>query len=137
MSNIKIISFNQPYEVKEILNGRIEIIRMISSVISRATFEPGWRWSTSLKFIDKTDSCLRHHFQYHVSGVLKIRMDNGKEITCKPGDFLDIPPGHDAWVEGNEPVVVIDFQDLFDSQYIMNSLMEFHHVGGKTGALTD
>jgi hypothetical protein len=60
----------------------------------------------------KTKSCEAPHFQYHVSGVLKILMDDGTEIECKPGDVSLLPSGHDAWVVGNEPVVVVDWHGM-------------------------
>jgi hypothetical protein len=41
-------------------------------------------------------------------------MDDGTEMTSTAGDVLNIPSGHDAWVVGNEPVVVIDFQGMVD-----------------------
>jgi quercetin dioxygenase-like cupin family protein len=52
------------------------------------------------------------HFGYQLSGTLVTRMDDGSETTSKAGDVLNIPPGHDAWVAGNEPVVVLDFQGM-------------------------
>ena len=61
-----------------------------------------------------TNSCEAPHFQYHVSGVLRIRMDDGTEFDCKPGDVSLLPSGHDAWVVGDEPAVVVDFQGMLD-----------------------
>jgi quercetin dioxygenase-like cupin family protein len=80
----------------------------------RAVFEPGWRWSTSVKPLVNTKSCEAPHFQYHISGTLKIVMDDGTEKECKAGDVSLLPSGHDAWVVGNEPVVVVDFQGMVD-----------------------
>jgi hypothetical protein len=54
------------------------------------------------------------HFQYHVSGVLRILMDDGTEFDCRAGDVSLLPSGHDAWVIGNEPAVVVDFQGMID-----------------------
>ncbi len=54
------------------------------------------------------------NFQYHVSGVLKVLMDDGTELECKPGDVSVLPSGHDAWVVGDEPAVVVDCQGMFD-----------------------
>jgi uncharacterized cupin superfamily protein len=45
---------------------------------------------------------------YHVSGVRRVRMDDGTEFDCKPGDISMLPSGHDAWVVGNKPAVVVD-----------------------------
>ena len=83
-------------------------------MVGRAVFQPGWKWSESLKPIAKTESCEAPHFQYHVSGTIRVRMDDGTERDLKPGDVSLLPSGHDAWVVGNEPVVVVDFQGMRD-----------------------
>ncbi len=70
------------------------------------------RWATSLQPQAKTKRCEAPHFQYHVSGALRIRMDGGTQLDCKPGDVSLPPSGDDAWVVGNEPAVVIDFQGM-------------------------
>jgi hypothetical protein len=106
--------FENPDEVREFPKGRLELIKVGDATVGRATFQPGWRWSTSLQPIAKTKSCLAPHFQYHVSGVLRVRMDDGTEIDCHPGDVSRLPPGHDGWVVGSEPVVIIDFQGMVD-----------------------
>ena len=80
----------------------------------RAIFEPGWRWSTSVQPIAKTKSCDAPHFQYHVAGVLRVKMDDGTEFDCRPGDVSLLPSGHDAWVVGDEPAIVVDFQGMID-----------------------
>jgi hypothetical protein len=107
-------SFMKPDEVREFPKGRVEIIKIGGATIGRAIFEPGWRWATSVQPIAKTKSCEAPHFQYHVSGVIKVRMDDGTEFECRPGDVSLLPCGHDAWVVGNEPVVVVDFQGMLD-----------------------
>ena len=107
-------SFNKPDEVRTFPKGEVEIINIGGATIGRGTFEPGWKWSTSVKPIAKTKSCEAPHFQYHLSGTLKIVMDDGKQFECKAGDVSLLPSGHDAWVVGNEPVVVIDFQGMVD-----------------------
>jgi hypothetical protein len=107
-------SFGEPDEVREFPHGRLELIKVGGAVIGRAVFEPGWRWVTSVQPIAKTRSCEAPHFQYHVSGMLRIRMDDGSEFDCKPGDVSLLPSGHDAWVIGSEPAVVVDFQGMID-----------------------
>ena len=76
----------------------------------RATFEPGWKWSESVKPVAGTNSCEVAHMGYMMSGRMMIKMDDGAEIEFKAGDVGVIPPGHDAWVLGDEPAVWIDFQ---------------------------
>lgn len=107
-------NFGTPDEVREFPNGKIEIVKIGDAVIGRAIVKPGWRWSSSIKPIAKTESCEAAHFQYHVAGVLRVRMDDGTEFDCKPGDISFIPPGHDGWVVGDEDVVMVDFQGMVD-----------------------
>jgi hypothetical protein len=102
-------SFTSPDEVREFPNGRAEILKIGGSEIGRLMFEPGWRWSSDVKPIAGTESCEAPHFQYHVSGRLRIRMDDGNEFEAAPGDVTSLPSGHDAWVVGDEPVVVVDW----------------------------
>lgn len=114
MAKVELKHFSEPDEVREFPKGKVEIVNIGGATVGRAIFEPGWKWSTSVKPIAKTKSCEAPHFQYHVSGVLRVKMDDGTEFECKPGDVLSIPMGHDAWVVGDEPVVVVDFQGMVD-----------------------
>ena len=107
-------NFGTPDEVREFPKGRVELIKIGGATIGRAVFEPGWRWSTSVMPIAKTKSCEAPHFQYHVSGILRVRMDDGQEFDCKPGDVSLLPSGHDAWTVGDMPAVVVDFQGMMD-----------------------
>jgi quercetin dioxygenase-like cupin family protein len=61
-----------------------------------------------------TDSCQAPHVQYHLSGRLHVVMDDGSEMEFGPGDVGSIPPGHDAWVVGDEPAVIIDISGMRD-----------------------
>ena len=102
-------SLETPDETREFPNGRAEIVKIGDSEIGRLVLEPGWRWSNDVKPIAKTASCEAPHFQYHVSGRLGVLMDDGTEFVAGPGDITSLPSGHDAWVVGDEPVVVIDW----------------------------
>ena len=102
-------SFGEPDETREFPNGRAEILSIGGAEVGRMTFEPGWRWSNDVKPIAGTDSCEAPHFQYHVSGQLAIRMDDGTEIVAGPATSPRCRSGHDAWVVGDEPVVVVDW----------------------------
>jgi hypothetical protein len=107
-------NFDKPNEVRSFPKGRLELISIGGATIGRAIFEPGWKWSESVQPLVKTKSCEAPHFQYHVSGALKVRMDDGSEFVCRAGDVSLLPSGHDAWVEGNEPAVIVDFQGMVD-----------------------
>jgi hypothetical protein len=114
MEKAELKSFGKPAEVREFPKGKLELINVGGVTIGRAVFQPGWRWSTSVQPLAKTKSCEAAHFQYHVAGVLRVRMDDGTEFDCRPGDVSLLPSGHDAWVVGNEPAVVVDFQGMLD-----------------------
>lgn len=107
-------SFGKPDEVREFPKGKLELVSIGNTSIGKATFQPGWKWSESVQPLVKTKSCEAPHFQYHLSGTLMIKMDDGTLLECKPGDISLLPSGHDAWVVGNEPAVVIDFQGMLD-----------------------
>ncbi|MBV9100387.1 MAG: cupin domain-containing protein [Candidatus Dormibacteraeota bacterium] len=102
-------TFNTPDEVRPFPNGKAELVSLGGSDIGRLVLEPGWRWSNDVKPIANTEYCEAPHFQYHVSGRLKIVMEDGTEFEAGPGDLTSLPSGHDAWVVGDEPVVVVDF----------------------------
>ena len=94
--------------------GRLELVNTDGGAVGRATFLPGWKWSEHVKAIAKTESCQAAHTGYFVSGRMKVVMDDGEEMDFRPGDFASMAPGHDAWVVGDEPCVVIDWQGFAD-----------------------
>lgn len=102
-------TFAGPDETREFPRGRAELVKIDGGEVGRLVFQPGWRGSNDVKLITKTASCEAPHFQYHVSGRLAIRMDDGREIMAGPGAITSLPSGHDAWVAGDEPAVVIDW----------------------------
>jgi hypothetical protein len=114
MPKMEAKSLNVPDEVRNFDKGKLELVKIGGAMVGRAVLQPGWRWSTSVKPIAKTKSCEAPHFQYHVSGILHVVMDDGTEKDCKPGDVSLLPSGHDTWVVGNEPVVLVDFQGMID-----------------------
>jgi mannose-6-phosphate isomerase-like protein (cupin superfamily) len=114
MEKLEVKSFGNPDEVRTFDKGKLELIKVGGALIGRATFQPGWRWSASVKPIAKTESCQAPHFQYQISGTIRIRMDDGTERDVTAGEVAWVPSGHDAWVVGNEPVVVVDFQGMAD-----------------------
>ncbi len=112
-------SFDKPDETRDFPNGRAEILNIGDGQVGRFVFEPGWRWSNDVKPIAGTVTCEAPHFQYHLSGTLAILMEDGTELLAGPGDITSLPRGHDAWVVGDEPVVVVDWYGA--SNYAKNS----------------
>ena len=113
MAGVEIKNFDQPEETRRFEGkGKAELVSLEGALVSRATFEPGWKWSVNLKPIAKTESCQVHHRGYVVAGRMRVRMDDGTEGEVGPGQVVAIPPGHDAEVVGDENFVFIDFGDL-------------------------
>ena len=102
-------SYSTPDDVREFPHGRVEILKVGGSEIGRLVLEPGWRWSNDVKPIAGTDLCEAPHMQYHVSGRVHVVMADGREFEAGPGDITSLPQGHDAWVVGDEPAVVVDW----------------------------
>ncbi|MGH2500989.1 MAG: cupin domain-containing protein [Ktedonobacterales bacterium] len=89
--------------------GQVEFVHLDTCTIGRATFQPGFRWTEHVKPIAGTDLCQVRHVGYVVSGKSMIRLADGTERELCAGDAFDVPPGHDAWVIGDEPYVSLDF----------------------------
>jgi hypothetical protein len=109
MANAESKNLSTPDETRKFSHGKLELINIGKGVVGRLTLEPGWRWSTDVKPIAETDWCEAPHFQYQVTGRLHVVMEDGTEFELGPGDVSFLPSGHDAWVVGDETVVLIDW----------------------------
>lgn len=105
-------SMSIPDETRTFSKGKVELVKIGKVTFGRVTLEPGWKWSECVKPIVKTKSCKAGHTQYVISGEMHIVMDDGTEFDVSTGDALVLPPGHNAWVVGNESVVAIDFTGM-------------------------
>jgi class 3 adenylate cyclase len=106
--------FGEPDNVREVPFGRLETYDMGEIRIGRSVLQPGWRWSESIKPISRTGLCEYHHIGVCLTGRLRIQTREGAELTVEGGQFYEIPAGHDAWVEGDEPYVNIEWQPSVD-----------------------
>jgi hypothetical protein len=113
MASVEAKSFDSPDETRPFEGkGQADVVNLAGRSVARATYEPGWKWSTNVKPLAGTDSCQISHLGYCVSGRLKITMDDGSETEIGPGEAAVIPPGHDGEVVGDEPCVWVDFGDV-------------------------
>ncbi|MCB8901411.1 MULTISPECIES: cupin domain-containing protein [unclassified Streptomyces] len=94
--------------------GRLDLVSGKSGAVGRAVFEPGWQWSKHVKPIAGTDSCQASHMGYIVSGRMKVVMDDGETTEYGAGDYMEVQPGHDAWVLGDEACVALDWTGFAD-----------------------
>ena len=108
VTKFQVKSHDSPDEVRKPDKTRVEVVQFDGYTIGRFNFEPGWRWSQCIKPIVKTDQCQLSHVGYVVAGRIKVRMQDGTERTISAGESYTIPPGHDAWVEGDQPFVGIE-----------------------------
>ena len=108
VSKFEVKSHAEPDEVRTPEKTRIELVRLEGFTLGRFTFQPGWRWSECIKPVVKTHSCQNSHVGYAVSGRLTVVSEEGSTKSIGPGQSYTIPPGHDAWVEGNDPFVCLE-----------------------------
>ncbi len=108
VTKLEVRSHNAPDEVRTPDKTRVEVVRLEGFTLGRFTFAPGWRWSECVKPVVKTDSCQASHVGYAVAGSIIVRMQDGTEQTIVAGNAYTIPPGHDAWVVGDETFVGIE-----------------------------
>ena len=99
-------------DVRRFPHGRIDVVELDDHVVGRLVHEPGWRWSNDVKPIAGTELCQFHHVGYVVAGRLRVQMPDGTEMEFGPEEVFEIPPGHDAWVVGDEGWVAIDFEGM-------------------------
>ncbi|MEO5985887.1 MAG: adenylate/guanylate cyclase domain-containing protein [Candidatus Limnocylindria bacterium] len=113
MAHPRVKSIRSPddmYRADKVVERSVEIGEQI---IGRSTIQPGWRWSVDLKPTVGTPSCTFRHLGLVLSGRLHARMDDGTEIEVGPDDVFDLPPGHDAWVVGDEPFETVEIAGIF------------------------
>jgi class 3 adenylate cyclase len=109
MPRLRYKRFATPDETRPLSKGRAAVVRLEETTVGRSEFDPGWRWSVDLAPIMGTTSCQVHHLGHAVSGVMRVRMDDGEELEIPPDSIYEIPPGHDAWVVGAESWVTVEW----------------------------
>lgn len=111
MTAFEFNDFSEPDEVRRPEpHATIEVVRLDGGEIGRYTFQPGWRWSEHIRPVVGGDSCQTEHLGFVVSGRMGVETTDGSTGEIGAGSVYHIPPGHDGWVVGDEPVVVVEFQ---------------------------
>ena len=110
MLGIQKKSFQKPDATQTPPLSKVDTVKIGDMTVMKQSYQPGWQWSKHMKSIAKTDSCQMHHFGVLVSGKMRVKADDGQEVEFSPGDVVDIPPGHDGWVIGNEPALFYWYQ---------------------------
>jgi quercetin dioxygenase-like cupin family protein len=102
--------FAQPDEVRKMVKGRFELVRIGGMTIGRASYEPGWKWSEHVGPGLKQTRCSVEHVGLVLSGAATAALDDGRIVEMRAGDLFYIPPvPHDSWVVGDVPYVSLHF----------------------------
>jgi class 3 adenylate cyclase len=109
MWQIKRKSLDDPDEVRQLPLLQMDFVRVGSLAVGRGTVQPGWRWSTHMRKETDEPLCRIHHLQLLLSGRFAVQLEDGEAAEIEPNEIFEVPPGHDAWVVGDEPAVLIDF----------------------------
>lgn len=117
MAGVQTLDFDAADETRTPEKTRVDVVRLGGTTAARMTFEPGWRWSECVKPVAGTDSCQLRHVGVVGSGRLVVKHDDGTEVALSAGDAYVIEPGHDAWVEGDEPFVGYEFESRSANVY--------------------
>lgn len=106
---LEVKNLDSPDQQRSTEHGVLDVVNLTGATIVKGVLQPGWKWSSDVKPQVGTDSCQVAHAGYIISGRFHVRMDDGRDYDLGPGDAHVVAPGHDAWVVGDEPCVVIDF----------------------------
>jgi len=110
MAGIVRRSFDEPDEAYPSDDGSTTtVVAVGDSYVMRSVMQPGWSWERYVKPMVEEDSCPMHHREYVVSGTIRYLMDDGTELVAHAGDYLEIQPGHLAWVVGDDPCMTVDW----------------------------
>jgi len=112
MINVDVVlkRFDQPDEVREMIKGRFELVRIGGMTIGRATYEPGWKWSAHVGPAVGAARCSVEHVGLVREGAAVAAFDDGRVIDLAAGSLFYIPPiPHDSWVVGAAKYVSLHF----------------------------
>jgi hypothetical protein len=110
MLDVLLKSFDAPDETRSFEKGKLEIVRIGGMTLGRASYEPGWKWSTHVSPLAGTPFCEVEHIGLVVSGRAMAAMGDGRELELAAGTLFYIPPvAHDSWVIGDETYVSLHF----------------------------
>ena len=109
MGTLQSKRFDEPDELVTLPLLTWQVVVLGEVYVARSVHEPGWRWSEHVKPVVGTPSCQHHHQGVVLSGEMVVETDTGARRRIGPGEAYEVPPGHDSWVVGDEPMVTIEF----------------------------
>ena len=109
MPRLQAKSFDDADEVRNLPRAHARVVNLDESTVGLAVWQPGWHWKEDLATLAGTTSCQFLHLGYALSGRLEVVTDDGQRLEIGGGSVFEIPPGHDAWVVGDEPFVTVEW----------------------------
>jgi quercetin dioxygenase-like cupin family protein len=110
MNEVILKRFEKPDETRRFDRGRLDLLRLGSQTIGRASYEPGWKWSEHVGPVVGAERCTVEHAGMVLSGTATVAFEDGRVIELTPGNLFYVPPvPHDSWVVGDEPYVSLHF----------------------------
>lgn len=102
--------FENPDEITHFEKGKFEVVTLGGMTIGRATYEPGWKWSSDVGAGLNEQFCTVEHIGMVVSGCATAALKDGRVTEMRAGDLFYVPAEpHDSWVVGDEPYVSLHF----------------------------
>ena len=109
-TDVVIKRFESPDELRTFDKGQFELVEVGGMTIGRATYQPGWRWSTDVGAAMDELYCQVEHVGMVLSGCATVALPGQDVVEMTPGDVFYVPPlPHDSWVVGEEPYVSLHF----------------------------
>jgi class 3 adenylate cyclase len=105
-------NFEEPDQTIELPLFTAKIVEIGDFTVGYLVYQPGWRWSTHVRPSVGGEWCQARHVGVVLSGRVAVLLQDGTALRFGPNDVFDIPPGHDAWVVGDEPFVQLEWTGL-------------------------
>ena len=113
--------------LREVGGVLIEVVPAGAARVKRMIYPPGFKWSSAMKAIVGTDRCMHAHVGFLARGEIHIEYADGCVEKYKAPQVVAIDPGHDGWVVGREPVVLIEFDFEADTIERLGMPAEHRH----------
>ena len=110
MNEIILRQFDNPDETRTFEKGKFELIEISNMIIGKATYKPGWKWSTNVSPLAETKFCRVEHLGFVLCGSATVAFSKGETHILEKGDLFYVPPmPHDSWVIGDEEYISLHF----------------------------
>jgi class 3 adenylate cyclase len=112
MIDLRLKSFGAPDQTIELPLLRAEIVELGDFTVGYVVHQPGWSWREHVRPSVGGEWCQARHVGVLLAGRTGVRLEDGTTYELAPRDVVDIPPGHDGWVIGDEPAVMLEWAGL-------------------------